>query len=46
MREYETVFITQPNISETDQAKINDKLASLVEKHSGNWVLWRRRAFE
>ena len=42
MREYETVFITQPNISETDQAKINDKLASLVERHSGKLFYARK----
>ncbi|MBT3181628.1 MAG: 30S ribosomal protein S6, partial [Deltaproteobacteria bacterium] len=35
MREYETVLITQPNITDADQTKINDKIASLIEKHNG-----------
>ncbi len=35
MREYETVFITQPNMSESDQLKYNEKLTSLIERHSG-----------
>lgn len=42
MREYETVFITQPNISDSEQAKINDKLTSLVEKHSGKLFYARK----
>ena len=35
MREYETVLITQPNITDNDQAKINNRISSLIEKHSG-----------
>lgn len=35
MREYETVFIVQPDISDSERSKIGDKLSSLIEKHSG-----------
>lgn len=35
MREYETVFITQPNISETQLKQVNERLGALVEKNQG-----------
>ncbi len=35
MREYETVFITQPNISDTDRTRLNERVENLIKKHSG-----------
>jgi len=35
MREYETVFITQPSITESLQTQISEKITSLVKKHNG-----------
>lgn len=35
MREYETVFITQPNITEASQSQISGKIGTLIEKHNG-----------
>ena len=35
MREYETVFITQPNLNDSQLAKINDRIRSVIEGHGG-----------
>lgn len=35
MREYETVFITQPNLPDNQQKQLVDRLKTLVERHSG-----------
>jgi small subunit ribosomal protein S6 len=35
MREYETVFITQPNITDADKAKIHDRVSALIERNRG-----------
>lgn len=35
MREYETVFITQPNLTDSQQKQFVERLKSLVEKHQG-----------
>jgi len=35
MREYETVYIAQPQLSDAQLAQINTKLKGLVEKHDG-----------
>ncbi|MFH0799642.1 MAG: 30S ribosomal protein S6 [Pseudomonadota bacterium] len=35
MREYETVFITQPNLPDTQQKQLIDRLKTTVEKHEG-----------
>lgn len=35
MREYETIFITQPNLSEAQHGQIADRLRSVIEKHHG-----------
>jgi small subunit ribosomal protein S6 len=35
MREYETVVITKPDLPESQQRQINDRLKTLIEKHQG-----------
>lgn len=35
MREYETVFITQPNLSDSDLSQIKARLTSLIERRNG-----------
>lgn len=35
MNEYETIVVTQPNITESDNTKISSKLSSLIERGSG-----------
>lgn len=35
MKEYETVIIAHPGLSEADQAKINGRIASQIDKHEG-----------
>ncbi len=35
MREYETIFITQPNLSEAQHGRIADRLRSVIDKHHG-----------
>lgn len=35
MREYETVFITQPSLSDAQQKQIVEKLKGLIERHEG-----------
>lgn len=48
MREYETIFITQPNLSESQHKQLVDRLGSLVEKYEGRLFYARnmgKRAF-
>lgn len=35
MREYETVFVTQPNLAESQQKQLVERLTAMVEKHEG-----------
>lgn len=35
IREYETVFITQPNLSESQQKQMLERIGSLIERHEG-----------
>ncbi|MFA5811588.1 MAG: 30S ribosomal protein S6 [bacterium] len=35
MKEYETVFITKPDLPESTQKQINERLKGLIEKHQG-----------
>lgn len=35
MREYETVFICNPNLTDPKQKQLVDRLQSLIEKHKG-----------
>lgn len=35
MREYETVFITQPNLSDAQHKQIVEKMKGLIERHEG-----------
>ena len=35
MREYETVFITQPEITDTDRGQLGEKIGALIAKHEG-----------
>lgn len=35
MREYETVYIAQPQLSDAQLSQINTKLKGLIEKHDG-----------
>lgn len=35
MREYETVFITQPNITDAERSRLSEMLSSVLGKHSG-----------
>jgi len=35
MREYETVFITQPNLPESQLKQMVERMGSLIERHSG-----------
>ncbi len=36
MREYETVFITKPDLPESTLKQINERLKALIEKHKGH----------
>jgi len=36
MKEYETIFITQPDLPETGANQINDGISQLVDKHNGH----------
>lgn len=35
MREYETVFITQPNLPDSQQKQLLERVGSLIERHEG-----------
>lgn len=35
MREYETVFVTQPNLPDSQQKQITQRLTFIVDRHSG-----------
>ena len=35
MREYETVYITHPNLSDTQQSQIDERLRSVIERRKG-----------
>ncbi len=38
MRRYETIFITLPDLSEEDQAALQEKLCSLITAHKGEII--------
>lgn len=38
MRRYETIFITLPDLSEEDQAALQEKLRSLIAAHKGEII--------
>ena len=35
MREYETVFVTQPNLPESQHKQLVERIGSLIERHEG-----------
>lgn len=35
MREYETLFVTQPNLPDSDLGSFNEKLGAIIQKHDG-----------
>jgi len=41
MKEYETVYITTPELPETQATQLNDRIKSLVEKHQGTFFFSR-----
>lgn len=41
MKEYETVYITRPNLTDSQLTQLNEKVQALVEKHKGRFFFAR-----
>lgn len=39
MKEYETIFIVNPNAPQSDLQKFNEKITKLIEQHNGTVIL-------
>ena len=46
MREYETVYITKPELTESQTEQLNDRIRALIERHQGRLFYARKKLRE